>query len=864
MPGLILHLKQTDTQKQFLRQFLDDLQKPSSSTFRKFITPEQYADRFGVSPSDMAIIRSWIESQGFTVNRVSRGRTWIMFQGTAQQVNRAFNVEIHRYRTRGRTHYANSSNISIPEALSGLVIGLDGLNDFYPEPQVRLRPEMTSPSGAHTLAPDDLATIYDIAQLYKDGIDGSGQKIAIIGGSSMNAADVAAFRTRFNLSNKVPKSILVPGFPDPGVNPSWPIAETDLDIEWAGAVARNADIVYVYAPNAFVALTYAIDQDLAPIVSLSAGACEFQVSTAALAVFQQIAQQANAQGTTWVNASGDSGAASCDPDTAAIAQNGLAVQFPSDIPEVTGVGGTQFDETAGAGTYWNAQNDANNASALAYIPEKTWNEANGSLLAGGGGVSSFFPKPAWQAGPGVPNDGSRDVPDLSLSAAGHDGYAINLSGGTAVAFGTSASAPVFAGVLALLNQYLTSTGTQSQSRLGNINQVLYQFAQNSPSAFHDITAGGNIVPCAPGSPNCTSSTIGYKAGPGYDLATGLGSPDAYKLVHQWSAQAPSNSQVVVSLSQNPVYQQASNKNGLSWSVTITLTEEAGIPTTLTDFTVNGQSALSTYFPLTAITALGTLSASFGFQTLNVPATVILGFTGVDTGGAQWTRTVSVPFLGMAQAPTIGGVTNGASYDHAYAPGMFVSVFGTNLAAATQQTAAVPLETYLGGFSASVNGYPCPLFYVSPGQVNLQIPYEVRPGQGTLVVSNGYGTTTFPLQIAAAAPGIFQDSSNNIVPNASGNRGQTYTLFMTGDGLVTPSVPDGTTPRGATVPAPQLSVSVTIGGVTAPIQFIGIPSWAIGLTQINFQVPPTAPLGAQQVMVTVGTATSSPVNFTVLQ
>lgn len=185
MPGLILHLKPTDSQRESIRQFLDELQDPSSPNFRKFLTPDQYADRFGVSPSDLAKVQYWIESQGFTINQVARGRTWLMFQGTAEKVRGTFGIQIHRYRARGQVHFANSGDISIPEALSSVVAGLDGLNDFYPEPQLRLKADLTSASGAHILAPDDLATVYDIAQLYKNGIDGSGQKIAIIGGGSI-------------------------------------------------------------------------------------------------------------------------------------------------------------------------------------------------------------------------------------------------------------------------------------------------------------------------------------------------------------------------------------------------------------------------------------------------------------------------------------------------------------------------------------------------------------------------------------------------------------------------------------------------------------------------------------------------------
>jgi uncharacterized protein (TIGR03437 family) len=863
---MVLYLGASDEQHRSLSKFLGEIQNPSSSNFRKFLSPEEYADRFGVSPSDFSTARSWLESQGFTIAQAARARTWILFQGTAEQASRAFQTEIHRYRVGGRPHYANAGGISIPEAISNLAIGVGGLDDFFLEPQIRVLPELTNPSGSHSLAPDDLATIYDIAALYKAGIDGSGQKIAIIGSRSMNAADIAAFQARFNLPSKVPQSILVPGFPDPGQNGSEPATETALDLEWAGAVARNADLLYVYSISPLLAIAYAIDQNLAPIVSLSYAGCETLQAASSLTFFQQLAQQANAQGITWVAASGDTGAAGCDPNGYPIAQNGLAVSFPANIPEVVAVGGTQFDEQSAGGTYWNLINDANGSSAMSYIPERAWNESvtYGSLASGGGGASVIFPKPGWQTGPGVPADGVRDVPDVSLTAAVHDGYAINVSGLATVVAGTSAGTPVFAGILALVNQYLQATGTQPQARLGNINPVLYRLAQTNPGTFHDIAAGGNNVPCASGSPSCANGTVGYLAGPGYDLATGLGSPDVFNLVHQWSGQIPKDSQVVVSLNQTPVYPLSSpDRNGFLWKVTVALDEENGVPTTLTDFTINGKSFLNTYFPQTSIAALGAVSATVGYSALSVPATLSFSFTGVDAGGTKWSRSVSVPFLPSPPVPTITGIANGASYDHAYAPGMFLSVFGTNLTTVTQITAAVPLESYLGGITATIGGiYSCPIYFVSPNQVNLQIPYEVPLGATTLSVSNGLGVAQFPLQISATAPGIFQDGSNSLVPNPSGARGQTYTLFMTGDGQVLPRVTDGSTPRSGISPAPVQNVTVTVGGVTAPTQFVGIPSWAIGMTQINFQVPPTAPLGNQQVIVTVGTASSSPVNFTV--
>ena len=256
------------------------------------------------------------------------------------------------------------------------------------------------------------------------------------------------------------------------------------------------------------------------------------------------AKQAIAQGITWIAASGDSGAAACyqssgGPFGPASDSLALAVDLPAGVPEVTAVGGTTFKE--GSGSYWKSANGNTKGSALSYIPEVTWNDsaANGSPASSGGGASQFFSKPSWQTGTGVPNDGARDVPDVAFPAsADHDGYLVYTSTGLvdewSVIGGTSAGAPAFAGVLALLNQYLVSSGAQANSGLGNINANLYPLASSTPNAFHDTTSGSNAVEAC-GDPLCirTLSSSGYNAGSGYDQTTGLGSVDAYAFVTAW-------------------------------------------------------------------------------------------------------------------------------------------------------------------------------------------------------------------------------------------------------------------------------------------------------------------------------------------
>jgi len=560
--SITLLLKPTQQQQQALDQLLAAQQDRSSPDYHRWLSPEQYADRFGVTAARMARIRIWLEAQGFHVTYTARARNWIAFDATAGKLAQAFHAEIHRYLAEGRPHFANATPAQIPAALSDVAAGLRGLDDFHPQPfHHHVRPSYTT-YGMHYLAPGDIATIYDLTPLYNTGVTGAGQSLVVVGQTDIHSSDLASFVSVFSLSSAPPQLVLYG--PDPGFPSAADLNEADLDLEWSGAIAPNASIMYVYSTDVFTSVQYAIDQNLAPVISMSYGGCE-QQNSGSLASERLLAQQANSHGITWVVASGDSGAAGCDADGSTVATQGLAVEFPASIPEVTAVGGTEFNE--GSGSYWSTSNNANQSSALAYIPEIAWNDiaASGALWAGGGGVSSYYPTPAWQTGLGFPNDGHRDVPDLALTAsADHDGYVVCTQGscpgptvslGYSVFGGTSAPTPVFAAMVALLNQYLVSTGVQAQPGLGNINPTLYALAQSAPVAFHDITSGSNIVPCQTGTPDCSTGAFGYSAGAGYDQVTGLGSVDAYNLFTSW---APTGTSIQVS----------ATLNGIAWSGTL--------------------------------------------------------------------------------------------------------------------------------------------------------------------------------------------------------------------------------------------------------------------------------------------------------
>ena len=323
--------------------------------------------------------------------------------------------------------------------------------------------------------------------------------------------------------------------------------EAYLDIEVAGAVAKNANIVYVYEADAFTAAVYAIDHKLGDVLSISFAGCEVDNESYAKATFEPELGKAQSEGMTVIAASGDTGAAGtggtgstdCDQKTSTAALYGRAVNYPASSPNVTAVGGTEFNE--GLGIYWGLPLFSN-GNALGYIPEKAWNDTpcSGTIgcASGGGGSTIFNTKPSWQTGSGVPQDGARDVPDLAFDASqSHDGYLIcvpnyclnnsyfdslgSVLGTPFTEGGTSAATPLFAGIMALVDQ-------RQGQRQGFVNPAIYGIARTSYSkVFHDVTTGNNDVACVKGSIDCPSGgTIGYSAGTGYDRVTGWGSLDA--------------------------------------------------------------------------------------------------------------------------------------------------------------------------------------------------------------------------------------------------------------------------------------------------------------------------------------------------
>ena len=285
LDSMILMVKPSSAQQADLNKLLADQQNPSSPQFHKWLTPEQFGERFGLSTSDHSKVVAWLHSAGFQIHESGRARNWVAFGGTAEQVERTLHTQIHRYRVNGATHYANADAPAVPAAIADAVAGFVGLDDFNPHSNIQtIQPEFNS-GTTHYIVPEDFATIYNLAPLYQNGIDGTGVNIGIIGDSALQMSDLQAFRAKYNLPPSDPKLQLTGT--SPGITGD--LVEANLDLEWAGALAPNATVYYYYASSVFNAIVSAINANAVHVLSISFGAAELSDFSVG---FQPLMQQA--------------------------------------------------------------------------------------------------------------------------------------------------------------------------------------------------------------------------------------------------------------------------------------------------------------------------------------------------------------------------------------------------------------------------------------------------------------------------------------------------------------------------------------------------------------------------------------------
>ena len=206
---MVMVVKQSAAQQGDLDSLLFDQQNPSSASFRNWLTPEQFAGRFGLNSSDQSKVVAWLHAQGFSIDHLARSANWIAFSGTAAQVSNALHTPIHQFAVNGEMHFANTAVPQVPEAFSDVVAGFLGLDDFYPVPNaIKSQPDFTAGS-THYMAPADFATIYDLTPLYGTGIDGTGQNIAVVGQSDILVSDMHQVPQRLRTACQQPQDVPV-------------------------------------------------------------------------------------------------------------------------------------------------------------------------------------------------------------------------------------------------------------------------------------------------------------------------------------------------------------------------------------------------------------------------------------------------------------------------------------------------------------------------------------------------------------------------------------------------------------------------------------------------------------------------------
>jgi subtilase family serine protease len=767
LSSLMLTFSYTDAQQAALTQLLIDLQDPSSPRYHAWLTPEQFGAQFGLSSEDLAKVSTWLTSQGFKITGTGRASNYVTFSGSVAQADKAFGTSIHNLTVDGEAHFSNVTDPVLPTALASVVTNISGLNDLKLRSRARtrvvkldaadttgLQPKFTSSiSGSHFVAPGDFYTIYDVNPLLAsscgsvpcNGIGvgagvGGGFSIAVAGQTNITLADVTAFRTASGLCTTVsatcpnPLPTVRPYGTNPGTSTS-DLGEAMLDVEWAGAVAPNANIVYVNSNNVFTSLINAINDNLAPVVSISYGNCEVALGQATLNQINQYLQQGNAQGQTIVGPSGDAGATDCDAGNYP-ALSGLNVDFPSSSPYATAAGGSMF--LAADSSFWSAANGTNAGSAVSYIPETVWNESSSTvgLAAGGGGASSYFAKPYWQAGTTVPNDFSRDVPDISLnSASGHDGSLYCVSGSCVTGFraadgqslsvvgGTSVAAPSFAGILALVEQKIGS-------RIGNAGPILYALANSTSSAtvFHDIVGGNNNSACTAGTKDCPNGgSIGYTATAGYDLATGLGSVDVYNLATKWTSVTP------------PSAGTAIGRNLTTTSVTTSSPVCGSVSSTLALTVRVASTATSTISPTGTVQLLVDNVASGAPVALTGgSATISLPTAALASGG----HTVSAAYSGDVNYTTSKGslntdVVSSTKADFAFTPCTATTTIKSGGVAPAVVFTVAPVNGFTGSVAFTAT---------SADSVAATYSFSVTP---LVIGSTASGTTSFVLTASSS-------------------------------------------------------------------------------------------------------------------
>ena len=500
----VLHLSisLTPRNQDALDTLLLEQSNPASPLYHHYLTPSEFKSHFGPTTATIMNVVSYLQSQHLNVTSISPNNLAIKATGTVGTTEKAFLISMNNYALNGRVVFATTLNPSVPDALVPAIQNISGLDDVavykhsvltVPQTKMMRHSSHTGPGGGYT--PSELRTAYDVNALTNAGATGAGQTAAIFELDGYNPSDINTYLSHYNLGTSKYSNVLLDGATN---TPGSGAVEVTLDMEVVSALAPNALQRIYIGPNSTTGVNdlygRIVTDNTAKVVSTSWGQCEANSGSAEMTTLNNIFRQGAAQGQSFFAASGDAGAYDCGNGT-------LSVDSPANEPNVVGVGGTNLSIGNG-GTYGS---------------EAGWFNTS-QKAGGGGGISSFFTRPAYQNGPNLTST-NRMVPDVSADADPASGYSIFCSGasdycnGWAVIGGTSAAAPLWAGIAVDINQYLLAQG---KSPLGNVNAALYTL-YNTPqpyAAYHDVTTGQNLY---------------YRATTGYDTATGIGTPDSWNI-----------------------------------------------------------------------------------------------------------------------------------------------------------------------------------------------------------------------------------------------------------------------------------------------------------------------------------------------
>lgn len=534
-----------------LRNLITELYDPNSPKYHKWLSPEEFGKKFGRSDAEINTAIEWLASQGFNIEQTWPNRLAISFSASVETVERVFEVEVNNYKDKtGRIFYSNNKLPKLPDQIAQFTSSIKGLNNAYVyRTNSKIKPfpseeqkhwqdfvkkgknfqEARVANSPIFFGPADFGLTYNITPLTKSGMQGQGQRVAIIIDSDVLDSDIILHRQLFNLPWPNLKRFVPPGLEKPSVQFQ---GEAELDIDSISLVAPMANIELVLIPeltttNIFLAEQYIINTLKTPIVNESFGGCEVDVYDPAE---QMLMLQGVAQGTAFFVAAGDEGAECFPGGTTGKA----AINCPACYDGVTAVGGTQV-----IGDY----DFSGNLKQV--LQESVWNEPPGVRFdctgvpfangggATGGGISEKVAQPTYQKDAtgftgGVPTSTKRSIPDISI-LAGTPGTAIVVDEGGFIVSGTSQSAPLWAGIMVLINQSKSTPQGSPNSEIYRLGKA--EFRDGADKVFTDILVGNNNT--MPRSPCTETGAKGFLASVGYDLATGWGIPNVALLVQNY-------------------------------------------------------------------------------------------------------------------------------------------------------------------------------------------------------------------------------------------------------------------------------------------------------------------------------------------